>query len=311
MLRAGDSTPADDGADPEYGPGPHAREAVAPASGPVSPPVAASGPLPSSSGATDDPPSGPGASGTHAACGGLLVSYTTLGIYRACPLRYFLTSVVRLPLPPTARTSSQEFGTLVHAVLERCRSQGDDVPVLVEQALNASGSPAHGARVEAAVRRFLESELAAEALSASRVMHEAPMALPIGGATLVGALDLYARDGSRALVVDFKTGAGTLDETAARDRYRLQSECYALAALQDGATSVRVVFSEIERNREIAFAYSPEDRVVLEEDLGGTIGRIAEARFEPLEEYAEGLCDSCPGFGGVCSVRRPEHGSAG
>ena len=311
VLRGGEPVWTDDGSDPECGPDPHAEAAVTPEPGQAPPPAIASGSQPSSSTIADDPQSGPRAPGTHAARGGLLVSYTTLGIYRACPLRYFLTSVVRLPLPPAARTRSQEFGTLAHAVLERCRSPHDDVPTLVEQALKASGGPADGARIESAVRRFLESELATEALSAPRVMHEAPMALSIGGATLVGALDLYSREGSNALIVDFKTGAGPLDEATARNRYQLQSECYALAALQDGATSVRVVFSEIERNREIAFAYSPEDRVVLEEDLGGTIGRIAEARFEPLAEYAEGLCDSCPGFGGVCSVRRPEHGSAG
>jgi RecB family exonuclease len=128
---------------------------------------------------------------------------------------------------------------------------------------------------------------------------------------LVGSIDLLALDNDRALVVDYKTGNRPLAADEARQRYRLQGQCYALAAMAAGGSRVRVVFAELERGREIVFEYGLDDRAGIETAIAGIVSGISAHEFRPRSTYESGLCDSCPGLGGMCSVTRPGPGAAG
>lgn len=239
------------------------------------------------------------------------VSYTALATYERCPYHYHLVRVARLPLPPRAgNTAALDFGSALHLVLQRA-SGSADLGAIIDRALSATGvDPSRRAALEAAVTAFLGSPLANRVLAAERVEHEAPFLVPIADTVLSGAIDLIAWSGPRALIVDYKTGAGALDLEAARERYRLQAECYALAALHAGALSVDVVFAEIEREREIVFSYTADDRYSLIERVAAPVHAIARGEFAPLDAYARGLCDTCPGFGGLCPITRSVTGAS-
>jgi RecB family exonuclease len=146
--------------------------------------------------------------------------------------------------------------------------------------------------------------------AADRVMREAPIALPIAGTVLVGAMDAIAWTGSEALVVDYKTGTAPLTEAEATERYRLQGCCYALAALAAGASRVRVVFAEVERGRQVEYTYATGDRAVLDTAVGSIVDRMTDEAYEPLPSYEARLCEACPGLGGLCPVSRPAAGGA-
>ncbi|MHB1450734.1 MAG: UvrD-helicase domain-containing protein [Coriobacteriia bacterium] len=239
------------------------------------------------------------------------VSYTALATYERCPYHYHLVRMARLPLPPReGNTAALDFGSALHLVLQRASGSADLGPI-VDGALSATGvDPSRRAALEAAATAFLHSALADRIRCAERVEHEAPFLVPVADTVLSGAIDLIAWNGLHALIVDYKTGGSALDLDEARERYRLQAECYALAALHAGAVIVDAVFAEVERGREIVFSYTADDRCSLVERVSAPVHSIARGEFAPLDAYARGLCDTCPGFGGLCPVTRPAAGAS-
>ena len=234
------------------------------------------------------------------------VSYTSLSAYERCPYHYYLTRVVRLEPPPRpGATTALDVGSALHAVLQNAGDE-HDLARLVERAGAAAQLDDASIRaVDSAARAFLGSPLAARVRDAGRVLREAPFLVPLSCTELVGAMDLVAWDGRHALVVDYKTGGSDLAEDEARERYRLQAACYSLAALHAGASEGEVVFAELDRGRTITFGFSSGDEEELRRGIEDLVAGIAAARYEPLTEYRSGLCDACPGFGGLCPVSRP------
>ena len=105
------------------------------------------------------------------------------------------------------------------------------------------------------------------------------MPLASGACILSGSIDLYAHSESEALVVDYKSGtSATVDDLEAR--YRLQAECYALAALVDGRETVEVVFVRPEvigpdgGIQEIRYRFGREDEPSLREAIESLYDRI-------------------------------------
>jgi RecB family exonuclease len=241
------------------------------------------------------------------------VSYTGLATYGRCPYRFYLTSIAKLPAPPSAQGGEAlAFGSAVHMVLERCRHPHDDPAPWIDAALLATGlSSGSRARLAAAVDAYRSSQTAAETWRAPQTLFEAPIAVPVGGTVLAGAIDVIAWNGDEALIVDYKTGTGPLTAQEAAERYRLQAECYALAAFAAGADTVRVVFSELERARETDFTFAVEDCARIRADVEAIIGEMGSNGFAPRAFYERELCETCPGLGGVCPVTRPLGGAAG
>lgn len=241
------------------------------------------------------------------------VSYTALSDYGECPFRFYLRRIARLAPPPAeAGTGARRFGSAVHAVLERC---GDDVATL-DMHVAAVGSVERldaptTRRLHAVTAAYLGSPVARRVASAERVTREVPIAVPLGRTVLVGAIDVLAWQGESALIVDYKTGDRALTQSEADDVYRLQGQCYALAALVAGAQRVEVVFAELERGRETLFTYVSNDLRSLLHEVAHPLELIAEGRFEPLRAYDRAVCEDCPGLGALCPVTRVPRGSAG
>lgn len=248
---------------------------------------------------------GPGAPGR--------VSYTGLATYDRCPYRFFLTSVAKLPAPPAAQQGEAlSFGSALHAVLECLTSPQDDLSAVVSRIAALAGlSAASAERLSVAVSTFQRSAVAAELLGSQRVLREAQIMVPIGDTVLVGAIDAIGWRGSSALVVDYKTGTSALSAEEALDRYRLQGECYALAAVGAGAEQVRVVFAELERGRETEYEYSAADRDALQASVRDIVDSMAPSGYPVRETYEQDLCETCPGLGSVCPITRPTGGGAG
>lgn len=239
------------------------------------------------------------------------VSYTALATYERCPYHYHLTRVARLPLPARpGAPDALEFGSALHLILQRASDTEDIGPIVAAACASTGLDPARRSALHEAAAAFLHSPLADRIRASERVEHEAPFLVPVEGTVLSGAIDVIAWQDAHALIVDYKTGAGPLGPDDARDRYRLQAECYALAALHAGASSVEAVFAEVERGREIAFTFTDADLDTLRERIADPIRGIVLGRFEPIDQYVRGLCDTCPGFGGLCPVTRPPAGAS-
>lgn len=120
-------------------------------------------------------------------------------------------------------------------------------------------------RLDVALDRWFSSSLAARVATYESVRAEVPFFLRIedeggwGPLHLEGEIDLLATNATHAglassedlgsaLVVDYKTG-GRADESPdqVRRKHELQAQCYALAVLQRGYSSVELVFVRVEQ----------------------------------------------------------------
>jgi hypothetical protein len=161
--------------------------------------------------------------------------------------------------------------------------------------------PAVAADVSALAARWGATDLAARLVAAPDVRRELPFALDVGGTVIRGRLDVLARDGDHALVVDYKTGAH--EEEApddVRDRlYGVQERVYALAALDAGAAVVDVAFAFLDDHAVAERRWSTSDRDELAASLGEAVRGAVEgpypARPEPF------LCADCPALGALCA----------
>lgn len=235
------------------------------------------------------------------------VSYTGLATYGRCPYRFFLTSILKLPAPPAAQGGEAlVFGAAVHAVLEQVHALDDDWEPWAETAVRAAGLGRRAKqRISRAVSGYLASDVARELFSARRVMREAPIAVRVAGTVLAGAMDAIGWTEDRALIVDYKSGTGPLTPEQAKERYRLQSECYSLAAFAAGAREVRVVFFELERPWSTSYEYGRGERERIETNVSAIIERMVEVGYPPCPVYDGEQCETCPGLGGMCAVTRP------
>jgi hypothetical protein len=157
-------------------------------------------------------------------------------------------------------------------------------------------------RVAALVEAYRSSELAARA---ERARPELSFAFEHDGVLVHGRFDLYHRDGTRALVVDYKTNA--LDEREPAEvveaEYRVQRLVYALACFRAGAEEVEVVYAFLERpEAPVATVFDLRDVPMLEAELSAAIARIDAGDFVPTP--SDFACADCPALDVVCAGPR-------
>ncbi len=253
----------------------------------------------------------------------LTLSYSSLGDYARCPYRYYLRRVLGLPEGERVRRGAQvapalgalERGSIVHALLERIDPARPSLPspAAIAEVAAAAGAPELGPAelddLAGLVRAFVDSPLAARLAAAGSVRREAGFAflLDLGGeGTLVtGVVDAIAREGTKALIVDYKTNrlelADEPEAIVARD-YRAQRIVYALAGLHEGAQAVEVAHCFLERAGEPAIArFAAADVPELESELAALAGGIVDGRFPVAAEPHADLCLGCPGRTALCS----------
>jgi len=245
------------------------------------------------------------------------LSYSALSLFERCSYRYFAERVVGLrpadasgSVPGHEGLAATEIGDAVHALLERVDLSAPAVPAdLVElvRARYPAATDEEVERIRAFVSSYCDSELGARIATLPGAAAELPFAFEHDGVLLHGRIDVLHRDGSRALVLDYKTNSlaeaeGGPEEIVARD-YGLQRLVYALACFRAGAEEVEVVYHFLERpDAVVTDCYWLEDVPALEAELSAAIARIQANDFRPTPD--EFVCADCPALDLVCAGPR-------
>lgn len=241
------------------------------------------------------------------------ISYSHIDAFERCGRRFYYERILgireaQVVLP--GEGDPRRFGSAVHGALQIAGPELPDASRLKAIAAQYGLDETETGRLVDTVEAVVRSSNVREAWAGATVRRECPFAIPLSGGrfSLVGAIDLYSRTAADALIVDYKTGASGEPEELAQ-RYRLQAECYALAALRDGATRVRVVFSRPEVTapdgspQEIPFEFGPEDEARIEAQIVSIYDRIAQGPHNPSGAFDATTCRECSaGSGGLCDV---------
>ena len=237
------------------------------------------------------------------------LSYSALALFERCSYRYYAERVAGLreergSLPGGGEgLRATEIGDAVHRLLELVDLSAPGLP---DVALVREWYPAVAdeevERIEAFVNAYCSSELAARIAQLHGVEPERPFAFEHDGVLLRGRLDVLWRDGSRAVVVDYKTNSleeGSPEEIVESD-YRLQRLVYALACFRAGADEVEVVYHFLERpDGVVSTTFERLELPALEEELSAAIRRIDAGEFTPSPD--EFTCNGCPALDLVCA----------
>jgi ATP-dependent exoDNAse (exonuclease V) beta subunit len=151
------------------------------------------------------------------------------------------------------RGKAAEFGTAVHALLERIDlARPDDAAALSVAVAREYSLPGREAEIEQTARRALASEIVARARRSARLLREAPFTAPLPDGAPAGLaegrIDLLFEEDGGIVIVDFKTDRVSAAEADVRTNgtYRTQALVYAWAAHR--ATGMRV--------REVVFLFA-------------------------------------------------------
>jgi ATP-dependent helicase/nuclease subunit A len=233
------------------------------------------------------------------------ISYTALTLFGACAYRFFAERMLKIGSidvmdPDDPRT----FGTMLHGALQLLALGEElDAERLAEIA-RACGSP------ETAVPRLAACVAAVRDSAAGRLLEtgqpEVEFALAVAGGVVRGSMDLLVRDGARAIVLDYKTGA-TWD--AEGSHYAAQAEVYALALLEAGCEEVSVRFVHVEAGcEEAVFAFVPHDAAPVRGRVEAVFARMSTGAFPPRAAFDPLVCGDCPVSGSLCPVVHPGAG---
>jgi ATP-dependent helicase/nuclease subunit A len=247
------------------------------------------------------------------------LSYSALSGYAACPYRFYLQRVLRLPRVPEAAPEApvdpdaldrMVRGSIAHLLLEQLDLSRPAVPDAEAVQLAAQMSEAEvGAEdiadLQELVRAAIEGEVLARALAARRVRREEGFAFVLDDVPFNGYVDLLAEEADgTTLVVDYKTNpvAGVDLEALTEADYGLQRRIYALAALRAGAPAVEVVHLYLERPAEpVTARYAATDADALEAELRAGAAPLMRGEFPVAPVPHLGLCAGCPGRAALCS----------
>jgi ATP-dependent helicase/nuclease subunit A len=242
------------------------------------------------------------------------LSFSSLALFDRCSYRYYAERVAGMrpgrahgTIPGQTGLVATEIGDAVHRLLEVVDLAAPVAPD-VEQVRTwyPAVTDEELARIAAFVETYCDSELARRiAALPGGARPERPFAFEHDDVLLRGRLDVLHVDGSRALVLDYKTNSlaeGTPDEIVDAD-YRLQRAVYALVCFRAGAEEVEVVYHFLERpDAVVSTTYSIADVPELEAELSAAIGRIRAGEFAPTP--SEFTCAGCPVLDVVCAGPR-------
>jgi ATP-dependent exoDNAse (exonuclease V) beta subunit len=239
------------------------------------------------------------------------LSYSALALFDRCSYRYYVERVAGLreergTVPGAHGLAATEVGDAVHRLLEVVDLRDPSPPdVEIVRSWYPAVTDDELARIAAFVASYCESDLAARIAGLEGAIPERPFAFEHDGVLLHGRLDVLWRDGSHALVLDYKTNSlaeGSPEEIVEAD-YRLQRLVYALACFRAGADEVEVVYHFLERpDAVVATTFDRLELPVLEEELSAAIAQINAGEFVPTP--SEFTCSGCPALDLVCAGPR-------
>jgi RecB family exonuclease len=245
------------------------------------------------------------------------LSFTALSTFEQCSYRYYARYVVGMPERRPAGIGdgglrATEIGDAVHKLLEQVDLASPSRPDLEQvRTWYPAVSDEELARIAAYVDSYCESDLARRVAALQGVQKERHFTFEHDGVLLHGFVDVMHLDGSRALVVDYKTnllGESSAEEIVEAD-YSLQRLVYALACFRAGAEDVEVVYHFLERSDAVIATTFTRDQVpALEAELSAGIARIHAGEFRPTP--SDFACSGCPALDLVCAGPRLREPSA-
>jgi ATP-dependent helicase/nuclease subunit A len=247
------------------------------------------------------------------------LSYSALSGYAACPYRFYLERVLRLPRvaaeAPDAPVDPDALdrmvrGSIAHLLLEQLDLDRPAVPdaaavELAAQMSDAEVSPEDVADLQELVRAAIDGDVLRRALAAQRVRREEGFTFVLDDVPFNGFVDLLAEEADgTVLVVDYKTNpvAGVDLEALTEADYGLQRRIYALAVLRSGAPAAEVVHLYLERPAEpVTVRYTAAGADALEAELRARAAPLMGGEFPVAPIPHLGLCSGCPGRAALCS----------
>ena len=133
-------------------------------------------------------------------------------------------------------------GRALHVVLQSADlDTGSDIEAWAKAQAIAEGVPEREQEIAQRALRAIESKTVRRAIASDGYWREAPVAIPMGGGSLQGFIDLLFEEDGELVVVDYKTDEVGEDPDTAIDRYRIQGAAYALAVQKATGKAVKEV----------------------------------------------------------------------
>jgi RecB family exonuclease len=240
------------------------------------------------------------------------LSFTALSTFEQCSYKYYSLYVARLKerrpeqLGGGGGLRATEVGDAVHRLLEQVDLHEPSLPDLEQVRLwYPTVTDDELGRIRAYVASYCDSELARRVAACANVDKERHFTFEHDGVLLHGFVDVLHLDGTRALVVDYKTNllGESAPEAIVEADYGLQRLVYALACFRAGAEQVEVVYHFLERpDAVVSTTFDGGQVAALEAELSAGIARIQAAEFRP--EPSEFACSTCPALDLVCAGPR-------
>ena len=251
------------------------------------------------------------------------LSYSAISLFDRCSYRFYAERVAGMRPAPWEREGlgagglhATELGDAVHRLLERVDLASPAAPPQDElaQAVRAwypVVSDDEIARIASFVDAYCGSGLAGRVARLPGVRPERPFAFDVDGVLVNGRLDVLWHDGTRALVLDYKTNAllGREPADVVDEEYGTQRTVYALACLRSGATEAEIVYQFLEAPEAVVTTtFTTADVPRLEAALSASIARIRAGEYRPTPSPF--ACSGCPALDVVCAGPRLGGGPA-
>lgn len=244
------------------------------------------------------------------------LSYTDLALFGECPKRFWAQRVLRAgTLSLATEGGSLRLGSALHAILQLSDAHLPPVERIRAISRHFRLSDDDAARVLTAAERFLSSEAAAALLAHATVRREWPFIVDVGAGDdrlwLKGSIDAYGRSGTQGMIVDYKSGTSGQGQEL-RERYALQARCYALVALEDGCTFVRVTFvrPDVPKDgggcEQVEFDFDTTSIPDIAAEIRQAHERMERGEYASLARWDPQVCKGCPIQGSLCHARAPQ-----
>lgn len=235
------------------------------------------------------------------------MSYTQLGELAVCPRRFKVERILGITnYEASDPRDPKNFGSAAHAVLQLAGGAHD----LPDDGRIGSIARVYGLaeedleRLRDAATVALSSPAVVRAMACDSVLREAPFGFRVlDSFELRGSIDLLGRSGTVGVIVDYKSGTSE----GGPERYRLQAQCYALAALNAGCEDVEVSFVCPEQPqgdgtaRTVTFTFGADDAERIESEIAAISEDAAAAGFPP---NPGDVCATCPSLRAWCDRAR-------
>jgi ATP-dependent helicase/nuclease subunit A len=257
------------------------------------------------------------------------LSYSAISLFDRCGYRYYAERVAGMKPTPWeqqgdgvdgenggGRLHPTEIGDAVHRLLELVDLAAPAAPAADELAERVRGwypdvTVDEVGRIEAHVRSYTGSALAARVAGLKGARAERPFAFELDGVLVNGRLDVLWLEGERAIVLDYKTNPllGRDPAEIVEQEYVTQQVVYAVACLRAGAREVEVVYHFLEEaDAVVSRVFTHADTDELEARLSASIARIRSGEFRPSPSRF--ACSGCPALDVVCAGPRLGNGPA-